>query len=204
MPSPTIALALPLLSPPARARRLAPGLLCALLLAGAPACTRAEPGARGAGSTAAAGAGAPAGGQRAAHAQGAPAEAAKPGAGAEAASPWAEHIEVRVEAPAGGSPTLVLAARPGWFVNTAYPGLKVVLQGAGGAGAAELTRGAVHFEGTHEGEKAERARWQVPAGAIPAAGGRLTGRYKTVICNPSTCSPPFEGHFEVPVATTAE
>ena len=118
-------------------------------------------------------------------------------------SPWAEHITLSASGQAGQTLTVTIAGKDGWYVNTAYPGLKVELTPPAGLtlGQSTLDKSAVRFEAPHEGDKAERAVWEVPVSG--AAGGIVAGRYKMVICSASTCSPPFEGRFEAKVDAPA-
>ena len=130
--------------------------------------------------------------------------AAAVGKGAEAKeSPWAEHIVLTAGGRAGGTLTVTVEGKDGWYVNTAYPGLKVELTPPKGLELARTTldKAAVRFDGTHEGDKAERASWEVPVSG--GDGGVVSGRYKMVICSASTCSPPFEGHFEAKIDAPA-
>lgn len=118
------------------------------------------------------------------------------------AEDWASHLEIRTSAVAGdaGRVEVTLQGKEGWYVNTAYPGIKVTLTAPEGATLAkdELGRAEVKYEEPHPGDKAKRAVFRTGLKGAEA-GASLQGRYKLVMCSPSTCSPPFKGSFQVPV-----
>lgn len=84
-----------------------------------------------------------------------------------------------------------VVAKPGYYVNSAFP-LKLDLTPAGVTLAkAALTRADARFTSAGKEGKAKRADFTVST----AGSGRVEGRYKLSICTDEGCSPPLKGAF---------
>ena len=92
---------------------------------------------------------------------------------------------------AGGALQIQVVAKPGYYVNSAFP-LKLDLSPTGATLAkAALTRADARFTSAGKEGKATRADFTVGT----QGAGRVDGRYKLSICTDEGCSPPLKGAF---------
>lgn len=118
------------------------------------------------------------------------------GCHAAAADDFASHVAVTATTK-GGTLKVVLAPKPGWTVNTAYPSIEVRLTAPKGVtlGKAKLGQKDAKYLDTHPGDHAGKAVFETSVKG--KAGAVIPGTYKMVICSATTCSPPFHGSFKV-------
>lgn len=120
------------------------------------------------------------------------------------AEDWADRLQVTAEAGDEGRVSLILEATSGWYVNTAYPGTKVLFKVPEGAQfeKTEIKKDEATFEGATEGDKARSVRFTASVkGKTPQV---LEGTYKTVVCSKTTCSPPFKSAFKAEVKSKGD
>jgi hypothetical protein len=117
---------------------------------------------------------------------------------------WSSRMQVRVEAaPGENALRVIFEGVPGWYMNTAYPGIRVSLEAPSGVTfeKAQLGRDEVRYEEESDEDKALRAVFTVPVTMAGEPGGPLQGDYRAVVCTDEICSPPFTGTFSLPVPT---